>query len=758
MAKFKLIFRISYRLPAGDNRVSHLHRARGVKILKAVSSPLRLQILNLLFDHGALGYSELMTNLKMNPSRDAGRFAYHLKFLLKAALVEVNPEAKKYFLTDLGKMVLDVADRVEKRAVKPKGMLVRTSHFTFEEFDVNKIANALIKEAKMPADLAQKIAKETEKLLLKSKIKHLTAPLIREIVNALLIEKGLEDFRHKFTRLGLPVHEVAALVETTDKTCVCESISSVAGETVFREYMLLNVLPRDIADAHISGALHVNSLSSWILKPNEIMHDLRFFFQNGLKFDENNASKHAEKPPESFEAALSMTLNVLLFSRQEVNQTQTIDHFNLFLAPFIKGMDPIQVKESLRLFLLTLNQQVDAALVFTLGTPKFIADKRVVGINGKTYGAYIDYSQESKLLTSIALEIYSEENTVKPFFNPKLILKITRETLLDETANILLFKAHALVAAHGAVYFANMLQNDDKNISYSASGVKLEANLTADWETDTLRAGCLGAVTINMPRLTRECQKDKAKFFVLLKERCELAARALGIKYKALKQHGRTILPFLLQGTNGDAYFRLENSVGIINLAGLKEAVESFTGNPLNHNESLKFAEEIIQNAQLYLHRIGRKHGKRLSVSMLQNAEASIRLAQLDVEKYGIAKVKFSGNRDKPFYATTRRLHLQPDNFVLIPSEQLDREHKLKGLNAGGNLTIIDMGDVSYEPEELLKLTMHLMKNQAIEFLTYNRLITHCFSCHKSWINGLHKCPSCGAIGTLTLFDRFYTT
>ena len=39
-------------------------------------------------------------------------------------------------------------------------MLVRTSHFTFEEFDANKIANSLIREGKMPADQAQKTAKE----------------------------------------------------------------------------------------------------------------------------------------------------------------------------------------------------------------------------------------------------------------------------------------------------------------------------------------------------------------------------------------------------------------------------------------------------------------------------------------------------------------------------------------------------------------------------------------------------------------------
>src|SRR5512137_262619 len=166
-------------------------RARGMKVLKAVSSPLRLQVLNLLFDKSGLSYTELMNALKMNPSRDAGRFAYHLKFLLKADLLEADAEAKKYYLTELGKMVIDVADRVEKNAYKPRGMLVRTSHSTLEEFDANKIANSLIKEARMPAELAQKTAKEAEKRLLRSKTKYLTAPLVREVVNAILIEKGL---------------------------------------------------------------------------------------------------------------------------------------------------------------------------------------------------------------------------------------------------------------------------------------------------------------------------------------------------------------------------------------------------------------------------------------------------------------------------------------------------------------------------------------------------------------------------------------
>ena len=731
------------------------HRARGVKVLKAVSSPLRLNILNLLFDKGALAYTELMNALKMNPSRDAGRFAYHLKFLLKADLIEADAETKKYYLTELGKMVIDVADRVEKKARKRREMLVRTSHFTLEEFDANKIANSLIREAKMPAELAQKTAKEAEKRLLKSKTKYLTAPLVREVVNAILIEKGLEDYRHKLTRLGLPVHEVTALIEAKDSAQGSTFILSEAGKTVLREYTLLNVYPRDIADAHMSGALHINNLSTWILKPMGVMHDLRFFFQNGIRLP--NPLQLSAGSPQGFESALATAFNVLLHTSGETNETQTCDYFNVFLAPFTRGMDAARIKENLRLFIMNVNQHADAALGVALSIPKFVADKTAVGPQG-TSGKYGDFAEESRLLASLIFEIFAEESSPKPLLNPKLIVKIHNETFIDENARALLLKAHSLAAEKGTPYFANMPQEEGKYAAFSASGCKFEADLTGDWETDTLRTGCLGYVTINLPRIVHESEKDRNKFFEILKERYEMAARALGIKHRALKQHGKSSLPFMMQSTNGDVYFRLENCSSIINLAGFTETVQAFCEKNISYEESLKFAEEIIQNLLAFKQKIGRKHGKRLFPAILRSLEASERLAQLDVEKYGIAKVKFSGTREKPFYPTTRRLRLQVGDFPYIPSESLEVEQKLKGLNAGGSLSIIELEDKEYKPEELMSLTKQLVEKQAVEFFTYHRRITYCANCKKSWLGVLHKCPSCGSMSTLINFDRFNST
>jgi anaerobic ribonucleoside-triphosphate reductase len=733
-----------------------LHRSRGAKVLKAVSSPLRLQILNLLFDKSALSYTELMSQLKMNPSRDAGRFSYHLKFLLKADLVEADVEAKKYYLTDLGKMVLDVADRVEKKAVKPRGMLVRTSHFTIEEFDANKIANSLIKEARVPAELAQKAAKEAEKRLIKSKTKYLTAALIREVVNGILVEKGYEEYRHKLTRVGMPIHEVTALIEKKDITQNSTTVISSAGEALLGEYTLLNIFPRDIADAHLSGAIHIDGLGSWILKTNEIMHDLRFFFQHGIKLA--NPLQLAIEPPNDIESALSIAFNALLHSSKETDRVQTLNYFNVFLAPFARGIDVAHLKEHLRLFILCLNQYDEAALGLELSIPKLTAEKEAIGACGKAVGKYSDYEQESQLLASLIIDIFKEESSPKPLLNPKLVIKINNTALTDEAPKQLLLNAHQLAALFGTPYFAYATRKEGENTAFSASGAKFSVDLTGDWEADTLRTGCLGSVTVNMPRIAQECGNDKNKFSNLLHERFELAARASGIKFSVIKQIGKNSLPFLLQSGNGDMYFRLENCSRIVNIAGFREAVEAFTNESINSPASSMFLTEVITNLIAFKQKVSRKHGKRLFPVILASPEASERLAQLDVERYGVVKVKFSGTREKPYYSTVQRYTLKTAESLSLQDEALETAKKLRTINSGGNLSIIELEGAEYKAEALMELTRRLVESGAFEFFTYNRLISYCDNCGKNWFGELHKCPSCGSMSTLILFDRFQST
>jgi anaerobic ribonucleoside-triphosphate reductase len=754
---FKPLLPINTLTASGVRRdLSISQRVRGVRILKAVSSPFRLQILNLLFDKGPLSYTELMSSLKMNPSRDAGRFAYHLKFLLRADLTEADVEARKYCLTELGKMVIDVADRIDKKAFKPRSKLVRTSRLSLEEFDANKIASSLIREAKMPAELAQKVAKEAEKELIRSKTKYLTAPLVREVVNAILIEKGFEEYRHKLTRLGIPVHDVTSLVESRNRTLHDTlSVQELAGETVFKEYTLLNVFPRDISDAHLSGSLHINRLSSWILRPSEIMHDLRFFLENGLDLERIDPAELSYPPPQNLQAALSLTFNVLLHSAKEIDTSQTLDYFNVFLAPFVKDAEPSKVKDTLRLFTASLAQHTRVSLGLELTVPDFLAEKQASGPDGKHVGTYSDFTEQAQLLASLLLEVFAEESARKPLTDPSLILKIRAETSSNERAKALLLKAHTLASERGIPYFANALQKERKHSVFSSSGFTLNTDLDGDWEIDTLRTGCLGIVTVNVPRIAHESCKDKTKLLDILKERIEMANRALEIKHRTLRYRGKNLLPFIMQGSNGDQYFRLESCSRIINLAGLKEAGELFCEKSVGDEETLALSGEIAQDASVYIQKIGRRRGKRLSAATLPNCEASRRLAQVDVESYGIAKVKFSGVRENPFYSTVNRVPLTGGRVV---EEPLTFEDKLAEAHAGGSLTAVELGEAKHEPEELVTVTKKLTESHSVGLFAYDRRLTYCISCKRSWFGLLHKCPSCRAVGTLAFFDRLAGT
>jgi len=552
--------------------------------------------------------------------------------------------------------------------------------------------------------------------------------------------------------LGLPVHDITTLVAKSKTLQGSAFIHETAGKTVLEEYTLLNVLPRDVADAYLSGALHIDGLSYWILKPSEIVHDLRFFFQRGLNFEEMNALKPYYPPPKSLESALFLVSNVLLHSFKEVGETQTLDYFNVFLAPFIKGLELERIKEALRLFIFNINQHADASLGLELIVPDFIAEKPAFGPFGKPMGNYGDFIEESQILASLILEIFAEESACKPLFNPKIVVKIRPETFVKEEAKAMLLEAHYLASRNGILYFANLSENERKQFVYSASGCKLKADLKGDWEIDTLRTCSMGRVIVNLPRVAYECEKDKAKFFELLKERLEMATRALEIKYRALKLHAKGLLPFLMQSFNGDRYLRLENSSRLINLAGLKETAEAFYGKNIYEDvETLKFAYEILQYVSNFAQRFGKKHEKRLLPAMIPGFEASERLAKLDIERYGVANVRFLGNRENPYYSTVSRITLRNGE---IPLQFLKVEGELDRLCDGGKMTVIELGEAEHEPNELMSLSRGLIENYGIGFFTYNRNLTYCSHCKKSWFGLLNKCPSCEATSTLTHISR----
>ena len=83
-----------------------------------------------------------------------------------------------------------------------------------------------------------------------------------------------------------------------------ETVHKLMADQISREYALLNVLPNELADAHMSGKIHIHDLDYYSTRPAGFSHDLRFFLKNGLKpdglGDYTATSSPAKKPEVAF--------------------------------------------------------------------------------------------------------------------------------------------------------------------------------------------------------------------------------------------------------------------------------------------------------------------------------------------------------------------------------------------------------------------------------------------------------------------------
>ena len=395
------------------------------EVLDAASAPVRLHVLKLLVSKGPLPYTEIMYEAKLDPVRDAGKFVYHLKTLRKAGLVSIEKGTKKYGVTELGKILVEFSrDLEEYIAVKRGRLFVRTSRMTIEEFDRTRIARSLVTEAKMPQTLADQVAAEAEERLLKFGIVYLSAPLIRELVNIILIERKLEEYRHKLTRLGLPVNDVTLLLrEAGQKRLDANWVQKSAGEKVIEEYVLLNSLPRATIDAHLAGQIHLEDAASWILKPSILFHEASLFFRRGTP---------ATNPPSSLEDALESVLKILRTAEREVSSEQVLDHFNITLAPFIRGLPHQRVQESIRRFMYDLNWDGFSNTIsapVTLGIdhqiPDHLQKREAVGPNGRAEGVYADYSRETEELFTTIIDASLQIGHQQPLLNPSIVVRNT---------------------------------------------------------------------------------------------------------------------------------------------------------------------------------------------------------------------------------------------------------------------------------------------------------------------------------------------
>ena len=671
-----------------------------------------------------------MYEAKMDPVRDAGKFVYHLKTLRKAGLVAIEKGTKKYSITDLGKILVEFSrDLEEWVAVKRGRLFVRTSKMTIEEFDRTRIASSLVTEAGMPQSLADEVASEAEERLLRFGTTYLTAPLVRELVNTILVERKLEEYRHKLTRLGLPVNDVTILLKEAGRKHLDSSwVQQSAGAAVTEEYVLLNSLPRPLVDAHFNGQIHLEDAESWILKPSIFFHDPRPFLRKGLP---------RSTPPVSFETALGALLRLARITEGQVASEQVFDHINILLAPFIQGVPTQRVQEATRLFLSQLNWDgFSNSLPFrtTIGLdrtiPSSLEKSDAVAPNGKREGVYGDYAHEAEELFRTVIDASMEIARSNLLVNPSITVNLNRENLSEPDS--LLSMTYETSLKYSIPNYR--IQNSEQTVTVSSDGNAIVAD-----STNIASGAMVGTVQVNLPRISYEATGKDERFLQGVQNAVDEAVKALEIRGQAIQERMKEgLLPLLSWETDGSKYYGSQ-PMAEIGLLGLNEAVRHHTKKDIDAKDSLAFLKKIIEAARRAISESDNPKLK-IRVGLHPSPEASSRLASIDAEKYGFSTIVYQGSKRHPYYTD---VPLIPLTQKLPLSSRAFLEGEAQKLLDGGTILPLLLGE---KPETAgLAGASQLLADSGVTHFTFSNTHSRCQFCYQV-DTGVHtKCANCGS-------------
>jgi len=561
-------------------------------IFSVMASPNRIDILRILNSKGPLTYSELKSLAGFKSKKESGKFAYHLRKLLRQSLVALNKSERRYTITNLGKLVLSLARQIEERSIIESGkMYVRTSHDSIEEFNSQKIIQSLVREGSLPLELAQKITEEVENRIYKYQTAYLTGSLIRELVNSVLLEHGHEEYRHKLARVGLPIFEVQEMVSNAENIeNGVEGLLFKTGRIVFAEHLLTSTLPKDIADAHLSGDLHITNPGLWSILPDTIFINVKALIEDGIDLKGKYLNVCRIPPVKTLNNLSSALSMIIALISKEASQEVVLDDLIPSLSKYSKDLPELERK------------LVDS---FTTSSTTMGYDKMSTMISFR-----IPLGIDQKIVKTV-LSAYKTYTKLTPIPKIGLVIDYDKGKITDVSQTL-----SEIITLGGKVMFTKH--------NTSQKGVTHPKN-----STSTLLH--LGSLSINLPRLAFESNKDETYFRARL-------ALLMKPALDSMAKRNKNISNLIRLGVNpilaADTLYMQRSTVSlVINLVGLQNAVYGILGFK-NNNEGQRILHKVIETAVDIATKKSKDLGINIIVSMTES-DGSERFIELDAEKYG---------------------------------------------------------------------------------------------------------------------------
>ncbi len=664
-------------------------------IFSVMASPNRIDILRILNSKGPLTYSELKSLAGFKSKKESGKFAYHLRKLLRQSLVALNKSERRYTITNLGKLVLSLARQIEERSIIESGkMYVRTSHDSIEEFQSQKIIQSLVREGGLPLDLAQKITEEVENRIYKYQTAYLTGSLIRELVNSVLLEHGHEEYRHKLVRVGLPVFEVQEMMSNTENIDNgIDSLLSKAGQVVFAEHLLTSILPKDVADSHLSGDLNITCPGLWSILPDVIFMNVKELIEDGINLRGKSLSTTRIPSVKTLDN-LSTTLSILISSiSKEASQEIVLDGLIELLSKHSKNLSELERK-------------IIDAFATSSTSVKFNKTSPIISFR-------IPLGTDQKIVKTL-LSAYKTHAKLTPTPNIALVIDYEKGKIID-VSEIL----SEIIALGGNVIFAKH-HTSQKGIIHPKNAGTTSIHLCS--------------LSINLPRLAFESNKDETYFRARLALLMKPTITSMALREK-------NISTLIKLGANpilaANTQYMQRSSVYLgINLVGLSDAVHGILGFK-DDKEGKEISRKIIETAI----DVASKKGKDLQANVVINmteSDDTKRFVALDGDKYG--KDSILKITDNETYSQGVVLDADATKNLTLKSAEISEHNKITKILNGGLLVQlkIQKGTKATEIKKIIEKACNTINS----FKPIMK-VSICGNCGLKDERLIDKCPNC---------------
>lgn len=654
-----------------------------------------------------------------------------------------------------------------------------------QEYEESKIVEALIKEAKCDEKLAYEIAASVTNKLQKAEINLVDTSLIRSLVNNELFERGLNKELKSNSEVNIPFYNVKEIIENANKengntAHNPESINLTLAERVLKEYALREVFPSDIAECHLNGDIHIHDLG---------MVDRFYCSGHSPEYIKKHGIRNIPTIPSN--SGPANCANVL--ARHICSMTQFLqgqfagaigwEALNVFFAPLLIGMNYKEIKQLAQTLIFDLSQLAGARggqVAFTdfnvyLSIPEHYKNVLAMGPRGKymvkdyldkTYyfeeqteaikfaeeNGYIvmrykDYAKEAALFTKAMLEVVGDGDADgMPFAFPKINLHINAESFTDPVANELLKLACEASSKSGCPYFIF-----DRNAFSVSQCCRLKIDFTEEDKKlidtpEELRFVGGQNVSINMPRLGLLAEGDMNKFYDVLSDRMDKAARANVVRQEYVWKVANlpnSPLSFYVNGMDGHPYIRLKNISYLIGIVGLNECVKNLCGKEMHEaDEAYSLGLQIISYMYHETKQLSAKYGINMKLEETPAESTAGRFAKLDVKKFGEDKAFVKKNDFGIYY--TNSVHFATDSEVDYIT-RLMKQSKFHNLVEAGSMIHIWGGENKPDPQaiyELIKVTWE--KTKCVQWVLSPEY-TLCRDCNTRHNGLIDSCPKCGS-------------